>query len=184
MVCTANQCRSPMAEVLLRHRFTERGIDGAICSAGFLADGIPAVPNAVEAMKGRGLDISRHLSRVVRADMIDNADVTIATTQHHVSDLVALAPQSAPKIFQLRELVACAEAAGHRDPVHTVHDWIAVVHDTRTLGVAGEPRRDIADPVGGSLIRFQQTGAELDDFLTCFADLVNGNQQPVQTIAR
>ena len=172
-----------MAEALLRQRFTQRGIVATVGSAGFLVDGMPALPNAVAAMHERGLDISTHRSRVVRADMIKNADVTIAMTHHHVSDLTALAPQSVPTIFQLRELVACTETAGHRDPAQTVQEWLAVVHRTKTLGVADEQTRDIADPVGQSLIRFLQTEAELDDLLTRFADRANCNRQPARAVA-
>ena len=41
LLCTANQCRSPMAEVLLRHHLAAAGIEATVSSAGLYEGGAP-----------------------------------------------------------------------------------------------------------------------------------------------
>ena len=61
LVCTANQCRSPMAEGLLRRLFVRAGVGAQVGSAGLLPGGAPATANAVATMAARGIDISGHV---------------------------------------------------------------------------------------------------------------------------
>ena len=58
LLCTANQCRSPMAEALLRARRPMLEVQ----SAGRLPGGVPASPTAVQVVAERGLDLSKHVS--------------------------------------------------------------------------------------------------------------------------
>ena len=61
VVCTANQCRSPMAEGLIRARLAAEGRQDrvSVASAGTWADDArSATPNAVATMAARGIDIA------------------------------------------------------------------------------------------------------------------------------
>jgi protein-tyrosine-phosphatase len=65
-VCSANQCRSPMAEALFKDLVRERGEENEwrVESAGVWAyAGAPATENAQLAMQKRGLDLSQHRSQ-------------------------------------------------------------------------------------------------------------------------
>ena len=52
MVCTANTCRSPMAEVLMRNALLTRKMSGyEVASAGvFAMTGMPAMYEAIQVM--------------------------------------------------------------------------------------------------------------------------------------
>src|SRR3954453_11957530 len=72
-VCTANQCRSAIAEVMLRQRLQDRGIDAHVHSAGVfegLEGGAPATEETLRVLTKRGFDASAHESRAATADMI------------------------------------------------------------------------------------------------------------------
>lgn len=59
MVCWANICRSPMAEVILQNKLIQRGLDGVYeaFSAGVSGEkiGQPVDPSAVRVLKAHGL---------------------------------------------------------------------------------------------------------------------------------
>ena len=88
-VCTGNTCRSPMAEALMRAELKRRGISAAVASAGLAAGGEPAADNAVTAMAEWGLDITRHRSRPLTAEMAKAADVLAVMTEEHRRLLLA-----------------------------------------------------------------------------------------------
>ncbi len=101
-VCTGNTCRSPMGEALMRKKLAEkldcpvealedRGV--IVASAGIAAgQGMPASPEAVEAMKRRDLTLSDHRSQLVNDRLIRDADVVYAMTRSHYDGLLRLWP--------------------------------------------------------------------------------------------
>ena len=67
VVCTANQCRSPLAAALLARRLTASGAPAAVDSAGLFGGGQP-VPDDVAALApGFGVSLQAHRSRAVSA---------------------------------------------------------------------------------------------------------------------
>ena len=79
IVCTANICRSPVAEAVLRQRLEARekaagsGIRWQVSSAGTWADyGQAASTYSVELMAEQGLDISGHGSQPVEQALMDD----------------------------------------------------------------------------------------------------------------
>ena len=102
-VCTGNICRSPMAEGLFRHAAAGRN-DLRVFSAGVGAiDGHPPSGHAIRALKELGIDISRQRSRMLTADLINQADYIFGMTHSHVDSINLLYPQAAEKTFLLRE---------------------------------------------------------------------------------
>lgn len=96
IVCVGNVCRSPMAEVLMRHRLPEAGLD--IASAGLSArtgDGVH--PHAMQVLAAHGLaaepHASRHVARQVDAGMLAGADLVLAMERRHLQAILALSPQ-------------------------------------------------------------------------------------------
>ena len=92
MVCTANICRSPMAEWLLRAAAEERNLAMTVSSAGFLFDDQPASPMVVELMKDRGHDLSGHRSRKVTKEMVEEADLVLTMEYEQVQRISSLTP--------------------------------------------------------------------------------------------
>jgi protein-tyrosine-phosphatase len=118
MVCTANQCRSPMAEVLLRDLLQRRNLDGAlqVDSAGVWAtDGMPATEFAVQAMQARRLDLRGHTSKRTTQEIVDVASVILVMTEGHRRSLQALFPEASSRIHLLTEMAG--EDWGIPDPV-------------------------------------------------------------------
>jgi protein-tyrosine phosphatase len=174
IICTANRCRSPIAEAVLRRRLEERGIAATVSSAGLLPPGYPAMDDAVATAAEVGLDLAGHLSRTVTRELVVGADLVIAMERQHVVDLAVLAPDVWPKIFQLRDLVRRAEAAGRPARDRPLGDWLAELGAGRTPATvfAAPLADDIPDPVAGPRSAYDQTRQVLDELLTRLAALL------------
>jgi len=111
LICSGNTCRSPMAEAIAKHMLAEqRGLNQdeleaagvTVMSAGvFASPGQPATPEAVEALRPMGIDLSGHRSQPVTPEMVQDADVIYTMTRRHREALLALSPGAADKIHPL-----------------------------------------------------------------------------------
>lgn len=105
-VCTANICRSPMAEYCLKQLIQREGLAEQILSesAGTLAvDGMPITEKAAQVCAEHGLDASAHRSRHVNIHLLRDANLILGMELHHKSDLQIIFPQFASKIYLLKE---------------------------------------------------------------------------------
>jgi len=93
-VCTANICRSPMAEGALRGMLarSRSGIDIASVGTHDYHVGMPAFPEAVGAAKRRGYDITRHVARQITAGDLDRYDLILAMDKFNIASLRAVTP--------------------------------------------------------------------------------------------
>ena len=149
-----------MAEGLLRHRAHAAGIDLDVSSAGVLQGGAPATDHAVAACADRGIDISGHISRRLERNMLEEADLVIAMAREHLREAVVASPAAFAKTFTLRELVRRIEA----NPTAT----LAELQAGREISdyIKGDPADDVADPVGMSRNRYEETIGDLDSLVT------------------
>lgn len=113
-VCSGNTCRSPMAAALARDAIGRRGwsyvrVDSAGTSA---ARGEPAARNGVAALREIGLDLSRHESKPLTADVADWADLIVVMGPSHVEHVRALG--GGYKAFFLTEFLEGPESG---DPI-------------------------------------------------------------------
>lgn len=100
-VCTGNTCRSPMAEALasaLIEREPPSPVRTIVRSAGTGGDGAPATPEAVEAMRRRGIDLAGHRSRGLTRDLIASADVIYVMTSRHARIVLGIDPRAAERV--------------------------------------------------------------------------------------
>jgi protein-tyrosine phosphatase len=167
VVCTANQCRSPMAAALLRQRLPTL----QVASAGSLPGGRPASGGSVRAMAARGIALDDHVSRTIDRDAIAGADLILCMARAHLRDVVVAVPTALPRTFTLRELVRRGEAVGTAD---TLDAWLTMVgHGRRTSDLLGDdPNDDIADPIGGPDSEYERTAVQLEDLIERLARLL------------
>jgi len=86
-VCTANICRSPMAEALLQHALAAQ--PEPLKSLQVVSAGVAARPgdrvseNSVTALKKVGLNIADHTSQTLTRELIDSALAIFCMTESH-----------------------------------------------------------------------------------------------------
>jgi protein-tyrosine phosphatase len=112
IVCTGNTCRSPMAEAILRGLVAERlgcssseveGRGVTIMSAGVsAAPGGCAAVEAVETMRQRGIDISRHETQPLTEKLVRHADAILTLTGGHRQQIVRRWPEAAARTLMVR----------------------------------------------------------------------------------
>ncbi len=104
-VCTGNICRSPLAEAQLRQYAARRGVAGRldIASAGTHAwEGNAATPEAQEAARRWGLDLSGHRARAVRESILRKSDIVLAAAREHQEWLLREFPGHENAIYLAR----------------------------------------------------------------------------------
>lgn len=102
VVCVGNICRSPTAEILLKHRLQENGKEIAVHSAGLGAlVGKDIEPTARQILIENGIEPTLHSAKQVNTDMIAQADLVLAMEQAHIQHLNDIAPQARGKTFLL-----------------------------------------------------------------------------------
>ncbi len=97
-----------MAEALLADwlRRNHPPGDWRIGSAGvWAAAGLPATEYARQALAARGLDLTRHRSRLVNAQLLAQADLVLCMTRSHREALQVEFPQYAGRVRLLSEMI-------------------------------------------------------------------------------
>ncbi len=98
-VCTANVCRSPMAEALLRHRLRERGLAGqvAVDSCGTRVSPLRQRPDprAGQVLRERGIESPLRRSRALREVDFSVADIILCMDRDNLEQARALCPGAA-----------------------------------------------------------------------------------------
>jgi protein-tyrosine-phosphatase len=91
-VCTGNTCRSPLAEAIARKLVIERGLtDVEVASAGTSAwEGAPASDGALLVGMERRMDLGSHRSQPLSRNLVDESDVVLAMSPHHLERIEAL----------------------------------------------------------------------------------------------
>lgn len=101
-ICTANICRSPMAEAIFNALAADSGLSARAHSAGVEArEGSPVHPNAVTALEEVGISSGRHRARRVREAMIDESNLVLAMNSQHVEELQHLFAEQSHKLHVL-----------------------------------------------------------------------------------
>ncbi len=105
-VCTGNVCRSPMAEYLMRQKLGKTS-NWQITSAGlFTANGQPASTMAIQAMDEVGIDIRKHRSRQITAEIINQSNMIVVMTKAHLMELLSRFPDAQDRAYVLGSFLA------------------------------------------------------------------------------
>jgi protein-tyrosine phosphatase len=164
LLCSANACRSVMAEAMLSARLAGRTAAVSVTSAGLLAGGRRPPAEAVAVMAARGIDIAGHLSRRVTVADLAAADLVLGMAREHARHAAVLRPECWPRTFTLSELLRRGRQAGARAPGEPLGDWLARAGRDRSRRdlLGGGPGDDVPDPYGGPLTGYQATASLLD----------------------
>ena len=137
IVCTANICRSPMAEAILKKLVSERQDAGQwhIESAGTWAlDGNPPAFLSKYVMEMMGMDISNKKAQSVNQKLLMNFDLILTMEEEHKKWLKEQYGESGDRVYMLSEMV-------------------------------GEII-DIPDPIGGELFEYKDVAELLEKMIT------------------
>ena len=147
LVCTANICRSPLAERLLAAELTGRDVEFKVTSAG------------THGYEGQPMDslAARELSRLASSNSADfrsrpltdrltqESDLILTATRAHRAFVLERVPQALRRTFTLLEFAELVTVVRHRLPeVTELHELVRGVAAAR--GEATLDDYDIADP--------------------------------------
>src|SRR5207249_5667309 len=122
-----------------------------VLSAGVGAgDGLPPSEYAVRALKELGIDISHQRSRLLTAELVQQADYILGMTHSHVDAITLLYPQAAEKTFLLREFDETLDAY----------------------------ENDIPDPIGGSLEVYQNCRDQIEQGIASMLKFIEQTSAP------
>jgi protein-tyrosine phosphatase len=146
-VCTANQCRSPIAERLAR------ALGAEATSAGIHACARRAmVPYAAIALQELGGDPEGFFSRRLTAEMTSGADLVLTMTQTQRDQVLEISPLALRKTFTMVEAARLARV----DDVRTVAGMAAARPYSSQAS-----HEDIPDPMGHELDAFRSTAKRI-----------------------
>ncbi len=161
-----------MAAALLESKLTERlGASAAqIRSSGFGPVDLPAIDDAVAAMRRRGLDVSTHRSSTTTASLVDGADLILTAERDHVVKIAALSSAAFRRALTLPEfLAATARGIDGGDDIDAGGDggdiraWVESLTAERT---AGEYLRadvpEVDDPTGSAPRAFEAAVVDIE----------------------
>jgi protein-tyrosine phosphatase len=174
LVCTANVCRSPMAQAILAGMVGRRGVTTEVASAGLLECDRPVAREAIEAVAADAPFLDGYLSRSLAAAEVSSADLVLGMAREHVREVVVLVPEAWNYAFTLKELVRRGEMRAPLGADEPLRAWLAAtgVDRQRSDLLGATALDDIADPLGGPPAAFAATAAELRDLCRRLAYLL------------
>jgi len=106
-VCTANICRSPMAEALFREMVFDQVGEWKIASAGTWAmSGQPAAQFTRDVLTERGMSADDHRSQPIERELLEEYQLVLVMERGHKEALQVEFPDLAVRIYMLSEVVS------------------------------------------------------------------------------
>jgi protein-tyrosine phosphatase len=173
-VCTANICRSPVAELLLRHRLQDTSRT-RVSSAGVRAHpDLPIDPRMARMLAADGVVAGGFRATDVDAAVLDRASLIVTMTRRHRSTLVGRDPQVLARTFTLVELAALLAETG---PADSLAEYAA----RRPLLSVTTDQLDVVDPYKQRRRVYARTYDQIRASVATIADVLyerRGAHQP------
>jgi len=131
-VCTGNICRSPMAEIILRKFFQDRGLDEdqvRVESSGVSDEefGNPIDRRAQKVLRERGYEIpTDHFAHRITREEAEDADLLLPMTADHMRALLRLLPSDkrfAVHLYRSFDPDLPKPAPGRESQIDLVDPW-------------------------------------------------------------
>ncbi|MBW3620662.1 MAG: low molecular weight phosphatase family protein [Actinobacteria bacterium] len=182
VVCTANICRSPLAEAMLVRAAAERcgpDVPLHVSSSGVHGlTGEPAAPLSAEEARERGLDLSRHVARVTDELGVWRADLVLTMTETHRGRIVRLLPSASRWTFTIREFARLTSALKPIEDDLPLRERVRFVtrlaHGARAYVARPPGREDVSDPYGGPRAGYVEIADELEELVARIAPQLFG----------
>ncbi|EWH01138.1 low molecular weight protein-tyrosine-phosphatase [Halomonas sp. BC04] len=135
VVCTGNICRSPVGEVLLKHRLPDKRIESAGLGA-LIGHGV--APNAARLAEADGLNVSDHQARQLTAEMVQAADLILVMSEGQRRAVSELSPPALGKTMLFGRWLGKPGGQGEEipDPYRKSPEAFAHVHRLLTEAAA------------------------------------------------
>ena len=163
-VCTANHCRSPLAEHLLRQRVQLAGLGWSVGSAGTRCrPGVPLHPLVARLLGERGIDPQGWGSRLLTPDLVARADLVLTAAEEHRGVVATLSPRAMPRTFTLLQLAHLLRHSPSGVGPQESRSGPALLRRAALAQGQVQPmpkaERDLADPMGRPWDRFKDCEA-------------------------
>lgn len=179
-VCHANMCRSPMAERLAAHLWTQRFGDSGVDFGSAGTDAMPGlfmVWGTATVLTQYGADNTGFAARHLDPELIAGSDLVLTATRSQRSEVVSMRPDSMGRAYTLRQfgrMVAALDgpvAGVGSTPVQRMRALVQAAPLTRSRLQPVPPELDdLPDPVGRPLEDFQVCAAEVSRILDLVID--------------
>ncbi|RIJ78213.1 hypothetical protein D1871_03915 [Nakamurella silvestris] len=171
MVCTANHCRSPLAELILRQRLTGLDVPGTrweVTSAGTHAlVGRPMHDHVQQVLGERGVPTTDFTGRQLTEEIARAADLILVASREHRSYVVSLVPAVINRVFTLKQFARLCSAV----PERTTTSWdtlgAELIVEARYARSALQPIApeldDLDDPIGLPIEAYRRCADEITE---------------------
>ncbi len=164
-VCTANICRSPLMEMLLRARLDGERFE--VASAGVRGwDRKPMDSMAAMELLRLGHSAETFRSHAIDSYLVDSADLILTATREHRSDVLSMNPQALRRSFTLLEFAALTGLVDADEP----RDLVARAAESRSLAPA---KADVKDPFRRGPAVHRQTADQIEAAVATIAGRLN-----------
>lgn len=168
-VCTANLCRSSMAELLLRERSPAQRRTWHVRSAGTSAvDGRPMHPHTAKVLAERGIRAPNWRSHALTPAEVEQADLILTAEEEHRATVGRIASTALSRTWTLLHFaylvnVAPPESGDQADLLETLLSRAR--HGQSQAQPLAPDEMNVADPVTGSARRFRRCANTIDEAL-------------------
>ena len=164
-VCTANICRSPLIEMVLRSRLDAEHFE--VASAGVRGwDRKPMDAMAAMELMRLGLHPGSFESHPISPYLIESAGLILTATREQRSEVLSMSPQALRRTFTLKEF---AELAARLE-AESLAELVGTAAQQRSTA-RGE--LDIADPYRRSPEVHRRAADQIDEACRVMADRLN-----------
>ncbi len=95
IVCVGNICRSPIAEVYLKHHQPQLNVFSSGINA---LVGKPADSKSIKLMNNQGIDLTNHCAQQINSLLISASDLILTMEQGHIDVIQSKFPESRGKV--------------------------------------------------------------------------------------
>ncbi len=164
-VCTANICRSPFIEMVLRDRLDPQRYE--VASAGVRGwSGKPMDAMAAMELMRLGLTPGSFRSHPIDDYFVDSAGLILTATTDHRADILGTAPDALRRTFTLVEFAQLVETVEADDPAGLVAE--AARHRSRARG-----NLDVVDPYRRKPAVYRTVSEQIDQACATIAGRLN-----------